>query len=122
MQYKLERMHKDQGSENLGEAKAGLAADSLVQTEGDRDRHTANSGVEGWFGRLQRTMACIAIGAWMNNLDYDIATMSSRALHSSDLIKHQPCNQSQRFCGASPIQEQFHPQCYLQGCPTAYLW
>ena len=113
-------MHKDQGSENLGEAKAGLAADSLVQTEGDRDRHTANSGVEGWFGRLQRTMACNVIGAWMNNLDYDIATMSSRALHSSDLIKHQPSNKSQRLCGASPIQEQFHPQCYLDAPQHTY--
>ena len=58
-------------------------------------------------------MACIAIGAWKNNLDYAIATMSSRALHSSDLIKHQPSNKSRRLCGASPIQEQFHPQCYL---------
>ena len=65
-------------------------------------------------------MACIGIEAWKNNLDYDIATMSSRALHSSDLIKHQPSNKSQRLCGASPIQEQFHPQCYLDAPQHTY--
>ena len=119
-QYKMERMHKDQGSENLGAAKAGLAEDSLVQTEGDRDRHTDNSGVEGWFGRLQRTMACTAIGAWRSEQEFDKATMSTRGLHSADLIKQQPCSKAQRDQDISPIQDQFHPQCYLDAPKHTY--
>ena len=46
LKYKIERMHKDQGSENLGAAQAGIAEDNIVQTESDRDRHTATNTFE----------------------------------------------------------------------------
>ena len=111
--YKIERMHKAQGSEKLGVAQAGLAEDNIVQTESDRDRHTATNAIEGYFNRMQAVTACLSSGAWDPNEYYDNQTMTTRCLLADDLLRFKPSTPAQRESGTSPIQEQFHMQCSI---------
>ena len=90
LKNKIERMHKDQGSENLGAAQDGLAVDNIVQTESDRDRHTATNTIEGYFNRLQAATACLSSGAWDPNEYYDDQTMTTRCLLADDLLQFIP--------------------------------
>ena len=120
LRYKIERMHKDQGSENLGAAQAGLAEDNIVQTESDRDRHTATNTIEGYFNRVQAVTACLSSGAWEPNEYYDDQTMTTRSLLADDLLQFKPSTPAQRESGTSPIQEQFHMQCSIEAPNYTY--
>ena len=103
LRYKIERMHKDQGSENLGAAQAGIAEDNIVQTESDRDRHTATNTIEGYFNRIQAAAACLASGAWEVNEYYDDQTMTTRLPLADDLMQFKPSTPAQRESGTSPM-------------------
>ena len=110
----------DQGSENQGAALEGLADSNVVPTEGHVDRHTDQSQIENYFGRLQITAATMAIGAWEHNAEYDIATMGTRISHAATLLQFRPCNAAQREINVSPIQEQFHLICQYELPKVSY--
>ena len=111
LNYRLERAKMDQGSENQGATKEGMAADNVVTDEGHADRHTDQSKVENYFGRVQTTAAIMGVGAFGEKQEYVVPTMGTRVRHAAEMLKHTPCNASQREQDVTPIAEQFHPLC-----------
>ena len=120
LNYRIERVKMDQGTENQGAMLEGLAGDNIVPSEGHVDRHTDQSKIENYFGRLQTVAATMAIGAWGYNHAYDISTMGTRILHAAEVIKYKPCNAAQREMGVSPIQQQFHAMCDMEAPSHSY--
>ena len=118
--YALQRVKLDQGSEHKGAAADGRAESYIITTEGHVDRHTDQPHIENYFGRLQITAATIGVGAFDTNEDYYVDTMGTRIAHAADILRHRACSKMQKEMDSTPIQEQFHQQCFTEAPKHSY--
>jgi hypothetical protein len=105
LNFRVQRVHSDPGTEFLGGFEEELAADNIVITKGEVNRHTDNCIVEGRNKRVQILAAAMSITACMNE-EIAISLRGESMTWASEMLNHIPTTPAQKEAGITPYEEQ----------------
>ena len=104
-QYKIERIHKDQGSEFKAEHLDDCAKGNILSTTGEESRHTDCAVVEGFNKTVEHTATALALTA-LSNPDHAIDLHGELSRQATKLIRLRSRTAFQKETGISAWREQ----------------
>ena len=103
--YKVERIHKDQGSEFKSEHLEDCDRELILSTTGEESRHTDCAVVEGFNKTLEHAATALALTA-LSNPDHAIELHGELSRHATKLIRLRARTAFQKEAGISAWREQ----------------
>ena len=103
--YRVERIHKDQGSEFKSEHLEDCASGNVLSTTGEESRHTDCAVVEGFNKTIEHTATALALTA-LSNPDHAIDLHGELSRHGTKLIRLRSRTAFQKETGISAWREQ----------------